>query len=86
MKLVEVICGPRTSEETLLKTLGFVKSLSKSSAVAKDVPGFIVNRVARNYYNEAQRIVMESAAEIAQVDTIMKAHGFKMDPFELMDL
>ncbi len=86
MKLVEVICGPRTSEETLQKTLGFVKSLSKSPAVAKDVPGFIVNRVARNYYNEAQRIVMESAAEIAQVDTIMKAHGFKMGPFELMDL
>ncbi len=86
MKLVELISGPHTNETTLKSAVNFVKSLSKSPAVAKDVPGFIVNRVARNYYNESQRIVMEGAAAIAQVDTVMKAHGFKMGPFELMDL
>jgi 3-hydroxybutyryl-CoA dehydrogenase len=54
--------------------------------IAKDAPGFIVNRVARNYYNEAQRIVMEGAASVEQTDRCMKALGFKMGPFELMDL
>ncbi|MBC8125033.1 MAG: 3-hydroxyacyl-CoA dehydrogenase, partial [Candidatus Kapabacteria bacterium] len=49
-------------------------------------PGFIVNRIARNYYNEAQRIVMEGAATIPQVDNLMRGLGFKMGPFELMDL
>lgn len=86
MKLVEIINGVRTSSETLQRSVAFAKQLGKTPAVAKDVPGFIVNRVARNYYNEAQRIVTESAASIQQVDVVMKSLGFKMGPFELMDL
>jgi len=86
MKLVEVIRGKRTSDETIERTIELAKSLRKTPAVAKDVPGFIVNRVARNYYNEAMRIVMEGGASLEQVDTLLKAAGFKMGPFELMDL
>lgn len=86
MKLVEVIRGARTSETTVERILELSRALGKSPAVAKDVPGFIVNRVARNFYNEAMRICMEGAASIEQVDALMKGAGFKMGPFELMDL
>lgn len=86
MKLVEIIRGPETSQATVDVCLSFARELGKTPAVAKDVPGFIVNRVARNFYNEAQRIVMEGAAEVPQVDTLMKGLGFRMGPFELMDL
>lgn len=86
MKLVEVIKGPRTSDATVAWCVEFSKGLGKTPVVAKDVPGFIVNRIARNYYNEAQRIVMEGAATVPQVDALMQGLGFKMGPFELMDL
>jgi len=86
MKLVEVVKGTLTSDPTVTACVEFAKGLGKTPIVAKDVPGFVVNRVARNFYNEAQRIVMENAASIPQVDTLMKALGFKMGPFELMDL
>jgi len=86
MKLVEVIRGTLTSQESVDIAVSFAKGLGKTAVVAKDVPGFIVNRVARNYYNEAQRVVMEGAATVEQVDRCMKALGFKMGPFELMDL
>lgn len=86
MKLVEVIKGPRTSPDVITTCVEFAKGLGKTPVVAADAPGFIVNRIARNFYNEAQRVVMEGAATIPQVDTLMKGLGFKMGPFELMDL
>jgi 3-hydroxybutyryl-CoA dehydrogenase len=86
MKLVEVIRGPETSDATVKTCMKLAKEMGKVAVVAKDVPGFIVNRVARNYYNEAQRIVMEGAASIEQVDALMRGIGFRMGPFELMDL
>jgi 3-hydroxybutyryl-CoA dehydrogenase len=86
MKLVEVIRGAVTSDDTVTAALSFAKGLGKTAVTAADVPGFIVNRVARNFYNEAQRVVMERAASVEQVDTLMKGIGFKMGPFELMDL
>ena len=86
MKLVEVIRGPLTNDATVRTCTEFAKELGKTPVVAKDVPGFIVNRVARNFYNESQRIVMEGAADVAQVDTLIKGLGFRMGPFELMDL
>ncbi|MBL7975551.1 MAG: 3-hydroxybutyryl-CoA dehydrogenase [Candidatus Kapabacteria bacterium] len=86
MKLVEIIRGVKTSEETVTRSIELSKKLGKQPAIAKDVPGFIVNRVARNYYNESQRIVTEGLATVEQVDNIMKSAGFKMGPFELMDL
>ena len=86
MKLVEVIRGTKTSDDTVERITDLAYELGKAPAVAKDVPGFIVNRVARNFYNEAMRICMEGAASVEQVDTILKGAGFKMGPFELMDL
>lgn len=86
MKLVEIIKGPRTSPEAVETCVSFAKGLGKTPVVAADAPGFIVNRIARNYYNESQRIVMEGASTISQVDTLMRGLGFKMGPFELMDL
>ena len=86
MKLVEVIKGPRTSSETVETCVAYAKGLGKTPVVAADAPGFIVNRIARNYYNESQRIVMEGASTIPQVDALIKGLGFKMGPFELMDL
>jgi len=86
MKLVEVIKGQRTAQSVVDDAFAFAKSLGKSPVVASDVPGFIVNRVARNFYNEPQRIVMERCATIEQVDTLMTSLGFKMGPFQLMDL
>ncbi|GDX64669.1 hypothetical protein LBMAG35_15070 [Chlorobiota bacterium] len=86
MKLVEIIKTPSTHQTVLDIALKYCISLNKVPVIAKDVPGFIVNRVARNYYNEAMRIAMEQAASIEQIDNIMKSAGFKMGPFELMDL
>ncbi|MFM8771706.1 MAG: 3-hydroxyacyl-CoA dehydrogenase family protein, partial [Candidatus Kapaibacterium sp.] len=77
MKLVEIIKGPRTSSATVETCLAFAKGLGKTPVVAADAPGFIVNRIARNYYNESQRIVMEGASTIPQVDALMKGLGFK---------
>jgi 3-hydroxybutyryl-CoA dehydrogenase len=86
MKLVEIIRTPITKEEVLHTALEYCRSIKKVPVIAKDVPGFIVNRVARNYYNEAMRIATENASNPKQIDTLMKSLGFKMGPFELMDL
>jgi 3-hydroxybutyryl-CoA dehydrogenase len=86
MKLVEIIRTPITKEEVLDTALEYCRSIKKVPVIAKDVPGFIVNRVARNYYNEAMRIATENASNPKQIDTLMKSLGFKMGPFELMDL
>ena len=86
MRLVEVIEGYRTSSDVLERTTAIARELGKTPVHAKDTPGFIVNRVARNFYGESFRIVGEGAATHEQVDRCMKAVGFKMGPFELMDL
>lgn len=86
MKLVEIIRGSKTAQENIESVLYFVKSLGKTPVIASDVPGFIVNRVARNYYNEAMRVATEGIADNSTIDNCMKSWGFKMGPFELMDL
>ncbi len=87
MKLVEVIQGQRTSPETLQTLKAFAESLGKTPVIAKDTPGFIVNRVARPFYGEALRLLGENANDAATIDTVLKeAGGFRMGPFELMDL
>jgi 3-hydroxybutyryl-CoA dehydrogenase len=87
MKLVEVVRGNRTSEETLAATSELARTLKKEPVVCKDTPGFIVNRVARPFYGEALRLLGEGVADVATIDRIVKASGgFKMGPFELMDL
>ena len=86
MKLVEVIPAVQTSEETLKISVKTITDWGKTVAVAKDTPGFIVNRVARPFYGEALRIYEEGIASFAEIDTAMKEiGGFRMGPFELMD-
>jgi 3-hydroxybutyryl-CoA dehydrogenase len=58
----------------------------KDPVVVKDTPGFIVNRVARPFYGEALRILEEGIADVPTIDAAMKERGFRMGPFELMDL
>ena len=87
MPLVEVIPGLLTENNLAQEIVDFMKSWGKSPIIAKDVPGFIVNRIARPFYGEALRIVEENLATPEQVDNAMKSLGnFKMGPFELMDL
>ena len=64
----------------------FSVSLKKVPVVAKDSPGFIVNRVARHYYVEALQILEENVADVETIDTLIQSSGFKMGPFKLMDL
>jgi 3-hydroxybutyryl-CoA dehydrogenase len=86
MQLVEVIPAVQTSQEVLQKCIETISGWNKVVAVAKDTPGFIVNRVARPFYGEALRIYEEGIADFATIDNAMKTlGGFKMGPFELMD-
>jgi len=88
MKLVEVIKGKDSSEKICRDLYSWFDSKDKKPALCKDSPGFIVNRVARNFYGEPLRIVNEEdETKIKEVDNILKeVGGFKMGPFELMDL
>ncbi|KUY14415.1 3-hydroxybutyryl-CoA dehydrogenase [Elizabethkingia miricola] len=87
MPLVEVIPGLLTDDQLPQKVYDLMKSWNKVPVIAKDIPGFIVNRIARPYYGEALRIVEENIATPEQVDDAMTSLGnFKMGPFELMDL
>lgn len=87
MKLVEVVQGARTSAEAAAHTTEITRKLGKTPVQAKDTPGFIVNRIARPFPGEALRLYGENVAGIQQIDRIAKlAAGFRMGPFELMDL
>jgi 3-hydroxybutyryl-CoA dehydrogenase len=87
MALVEVIQGDRTSSAVIEKAVELMRAMGKTPARAKDTPGFIVNRVARPFYNEGLRILGDGDATVETIDRIMKAAGnFRMGPFELMDL
>ncbi len=86
MKLVEVIPAIQTSNEVLEKSIQTINDWKKTVAVAKDTPGFIVNRVARPFYGESLRIYEEGLADFATIDHSLKSlGGFRMGPFELMD-
>jgi 3-hydroxybutyryl-CoA dehydrogenase len=87
MPLIEVIIGYQSGQEKTEQAIDFATKLGKKPVKVKDSPGFIVNRVARPYYNEALRIVGDGIASVEQIDRIMTgAGGFKMGPFALQDL
>lgn len=87
MPLVEIVPGLLTGQDITTKTKLLIDSWGKATVIAKDTPGFIVNRVARPFYGEALRIYEEGIADIRTIDWAMKEiGGFKMGPFELMDL
>ncbi|GAB3194061.1 3-hydroxybutyryl-CoA dehydrogenase [Pontibacter aydingkolensis] len=86
MKLVEVISGAATAPEIAETIKQLAEKLGKTAVMAKDSPGFIVNRVARHFYVEGLKLLEEGVADIETIDKLMQASGFKMGPFELMDL
>lgn len=86
MKLVEIIPAVQTAEIVLAQAKSIIDSWGKLTVLAKDTPGFIVNRVARPFYGEALRILEENVATAATIDWAMtEIGGFKMGPFTLMD-
>ena len=86
MPLVEIIPAIQTAEAITSATRELVDSWKKVTVLAKDTPGFIVNRVARPFYGEALRIYEEGIADFATIDWAMKEiAGFRMGPFTLMD-
>jgi len=87
MRLVEIVRGKQTSDKTVMITSELARKMKKTPVVCKDTPGFIVNRVARPFYGEALRLLGEGIASVETIDKIVKLEGgFKMGPFELMDL
>ncbi|MBL7924948.1 MAG: 3-hydroxybutyryl-CoA dehydrogenase [Bacteroidia bacterium] len=87
MPLVEVIPAVQTEKGLAGRCVDLMKAWGKVPVIAKDTPGFIVNRLARPFYGESLRILEEGIADIATIDWALKSQGgFKMGPFELMDL
>ncbi|MGN6570184.1 MAG: 3-hydroxyacyl-CoA dehydrogenase [Pseudolabrys sp.] len=87
MRLVEVIGGMRTDPKLVETLTQFVRRIGKHPVVATDTPGFVVNHAGRAYGPEALRIVSQGIASPREVDLLMKeAAGFRMGPFELLDL
>lgn len=87
MPLVEVVRGLRTREDVVQNTVALARQFNKTPVIARDTPGFIVNRVARPFYLEACRLLQEGVATHEQIDRLAQmGAGFKMGPFQLMDL
>ncbi len=85
MKLIEVIPGLETAEETVGDIISFSESLRKLPVRVNECPGFLVNRILMPYLNEAAFCIQEGAAEATKIDEAMAAFGFPMGPFTLVD-
>jgi 3-hydroxybutyryl-CoA dehydrogenase len=85
MQLVEVVHGRRTSADVLAAATDLVRSWGKTPVRCTSTPGFIVNRVARPFYGEAQRMLMAGVADAATLDEALRRAGFRMGPLELTD-
>jgi 3-hydroxybutyryl-CoA dehydrogenase len=87
MRLVEVVRGEATEDVVVEAACELARAWGKTPVVCTSTPGFIVNRVARPFYGEAQRMVEEGVADPATIDAVLReAGGFPMGPFELTDL
>jgi 3-hydroxybutyryl-CoA dehydrogenase len=87
MKVVEVIAGALTGSEATQALTAFVRRIGHTPVQASDTPGFIVNHAGRGYLTEALRIVQETVASVEQVDAVLRgAAGFRLGPFQLLDL
>jgi 3-hydroxybutyryl-CoA dehydrogenase len=87
MKVVEVVAGLKTQAKICANLMAYAKQLGHTAVMAQDTPGFIVNHAGRGFGTEALRIISESVSNFATVDRILKDQvGFKLGPFELMDL
>lgn len=87
MKVVEVIAGLKTNAATCERLTQYAREMGHTPVTAQDTPGFIVNHAGRGYNTEALRILNEGVTDIATIDRILRDQvGFKLGPFELMDL
>ncbi|HYD82139.1 MAG TPA: 3-hydroxyacyl-CoA dehydrogenase [Paucimonas sp.] len=87
MKVVEVVSGVLTAPAAAERLAAFARRLGHAPVLAKDTPGFIVNHAGRGYLTEALRVVQESVASFEQVDAVLReAAGFRLGPFQLLDL
>jgi 3-hydroxyacyl-CoA dehydrogenase len=86
MRLVEVIPGLQTSRETVEQGIDFIKRIKKVPIVAKDCPGFLVNRIVMPYAGEAMLAAQEGAALPTEIDEALKKAGFPMGPLALNDM
>ena len=87
MRLVEVVHGEATDKDALVRATELVRAWGKTPVRCTSTPGFIVNRVARPFYGEAQRMVEAGVADPATIDLALREHaGFRMGPMELTDL
>jgi 3-hydroxybutyryl-CoA dehydrogenase len=87
MKLVEVVRGLRTADETIEAAVQFAQRLGKTPVVVKDSPGFVSNRVLMPMINEAINALMEGVASAEEIDTVMRlGANHPMGPLELADL
>ena len=87
MALVEVVRGLASAPEVVETVRATAEAWGKTAVVCRSTPGFIVNRIARPFYGEALRALAEGAADVATIDAVMRAAGgFRMGPFELIDL
>ena len=87
MPLVEIIPALQTNQQTVDRSIDLMRSWGKVPVVVKDTPGFIVNRLARPFYGESLRMLEEGVADEVTIDHALRTMGgFRMGPFELMDL
>ncbi len=87
MRGVEIIKALATSEETLNISLDFIHSLGKETAVVKDSPGFVTNRIMPLFLNEAAKLYEENLATVEDMDKIVRlSFNWPMGPFQLLDL
>lgn len=86
MKLIEVVHAAETSDEAIERAYAFVERAGKTAVLAADTPGFIVNRVARPFYLQSMRALAKDVASAEELDALARSAGFRMGPFELMDL
>lgn len=87
MKVAEVIAAVRTAPETVAALKFLVVGAGHRAVIAEDQPGFLVNHAGRGLYTEGLRILEERVASVQDIDTLMReAAGFRMGPFELLDL
>ena len=86
MRLVEVVAGALSAPAAVARGIEVARRLGKEPVVCADTPGFVVNRVARPFYGEALRLLGEGLADVATIDALVRAAGFPMGPFQLMDL
>ena len=85
MSLVEVVCGERSSEQTVADAVGFVRSLRKMPVAMNDGAGFVVNRLLAAMLDQSFRILMQGST-IDEIDSAIREFGFQGGPFEIMDI